>query len=705
MSRRLVQRVIPVGTVDTLGGDAVGDPAANTVVAIQHQPWDSGTPSVGEVATWDGTQWTFGVPASGQPGFGEVCYVDLATGNDATALRGRIDLKFLTIQAAVDAAATGDVIDLGPGIFDEAVVMDGAAVDYLTFIGHGRSTYPGVVSSGTCWMAPSGDVPLTLIDCSAQVVHMSMLGTAALAIEANCTSANSIFLLAIDVISTGTTALNIDTLGSLRCDDVAPIGNVIVTDCDRSDWVNGTFEPDEPYSLTIADGTQNGLHIFHTGGYGDMVISGRAQVQLNSGVTVSSVDGSAYTTSGATFTCSGTVTGATLLDPRATIALNSGVYQGQVSIESAGGATYVNATAATFIGIINVGDNIALDLTRAKYNTSVVLLGTGSSADYTDHTNDDQHGARSAYMEDNVTLLHPIVSVSTDGFMTPAMLAQLNGVASLTSTAPVNVGNVAAAAGVGTTAARHDHQHDVNFGTAVDLTDSTNASGSATTLALSDHTHAHGNRGGGSLHALADSVNAGFMSAADFVELGTTTATANAAVPNTRQVIAGAGLTGGGALTGDVTLDVGAIDPSIVVGASGIQVGILQSDASHGVRGGGTQHAAVTSVSNGFATPAMLAATGRTVIRTPGAYPYTIASTDLVIKVDSSTTRTIQLPDPSTYTGICWVHDWVGSSGTNTITLARFNSETIQGYAQNMSLIGGFAKWGVYSDGTNWGIL
>lgn len=58
-------------------------------------------------------------------------------------------------------------------------------------------------------------------------------------------------------------------------------------------------------------------------------------------------------------------------------------------------------------------------------------------------------------------------------------------------------------------------------------------------------------------------------------------------------VVAGAGLTGGGA-SGSVTVDaVANADGSIVVNANDIQVGVLATDAQHGVRGGGTQHAVV----------------------------------------------------------------------------------------------------------------
>lgn len=70
-------------------------------------------------------------------------------------------------------------------------------------------------------------------------------------------------------------------------------------------------------------------------------------------------------------------------------------------------------------------------------------------------------------------------------------------------------------------------------------------------------------------------------------------------------MIAGAGLTGGGTLAADRTFNVVAnADASIVVNANDIQVGVI-SDSQHGSRGGGTTHAvAVAGVSNGFISAA-----------------------------------------------------------------------------------------------------
>jgi hypothetical protein len=70
---------------------------------------------------------------------------------------------------------------------------------------------------------------------------------------------------------------------------------------------------------------------------------------------------------------------------------------------------------------------------------------------------------------------------------------------------------------------------------------------------------------------------------------------------STRSVATGNGLTGGGDLSADRTHSVVAnSDGSISVGAGGVQVGVLASDAQHGTRGGGTVHAAVTGSVNGF---------------------------------------------------------------------------------------------------------
>jgi len=145
----------------------------------------------------------------------------------------------------------------------------------------------------------------------------------------------------------------------------------------------------------------------------------------------------------------------------------------------------------------------------------------------------------------------------------------------------------------------------------------------------------HGTRGGGTQHATVIAAGAaGFMSGADKTKLDgispgadvTTVALAAATAPlsvNSQRitnlgaplaptdaarvqdlidatVVAGAGLVRAG-----TTLNVVAdADASIVVAADSLKIGVLATDAQHGTRGGGTQHATVTTTTPGFASAA-----------------------------------------------------------------------------------------------------
>jgi hypothetical protein len=116
--------------------------------------------------------------------------------------------------------------------------------------------------------------------------------------------------------------------------------------------------------------------------------------------------------------------------------------------------------------------------------------------------------------------LHALATTAVAGFMSGPDKLKLNGIATsatntpLATSAPVNVTKAPAIIGVSSQAARADHKHDILTNTPSTV-GSSNSEGTAASVARSDHIHAHGNQGGGTLHALATvSVN-GFMSAAD----------------------------------------------------------------------------------------------------------------------------------------------------------------------------------------------
>lgn len=90
----------------------------------------------------------------------------------------------------------------------------------------------------------------------------------------------------------------------------------------------------------------------------------------------------------------------------------------------------------------------------------------------------------------------------------------------VTSSAPANVDKSAAVVGVSTEAARADHKHDISTTSPIEITDVTNAEGSASTMARSDHQHSHGIRGGGTAHADVVAGGAdGFMTGTDKTKL------------------------------------------------------------------------------------------------------------------------------------------------------------------------------------------
>jgi hypothetical protein len=113
--------------------------------------------------------------------------------------------------------------------------------------------------------------------------------------------------------------------------------------------------------------------------------------------------------------------------------------------------------------------------------------GGSSSVARADHEHD--HGSQS-------TGSHHAVAIAggANGFFSGTDKTKLDGIAAgatnlaLSGTAPVNVDATAAGAGGATDASKRDHKHNVNTGVAV-TTGATNAAGSATTLALSDHMH------------------------------------------------------------------------------------------------------------------------------------------------------------------------------------------------------------------------
>lgn len=73
--------------------------------------------------------------------------------------------------------------------------------------------------------------------------------------------------------------------------------------------------------------------------------------------------------------------------------------------------------------------------------------------------------------------------------------------------------------------------------------------------------------------------------------------------------------------------------------------------------------------------------------------------------VDTSSARSLALPNPATTLYPIVIKDKSGTSQTNNITITRFGSEEIEGTAASKIFQSNFGSWTLISDGTNWWMI
>jgi len=89
----------------------------------------------------------------------------------------------------------------------------------------------------------------------------------------------------------------------------------------------------------------------------------------------------------------------------------------------------------------------------------------------------------------------------------------------------------------------------------------------------------------------------------------------------------------------------------------------------------------------------------------PGAYPYTALDSDYIIEVDTSSARTINLPNAPTTGKSHVIKDVIGSAATNNITLTTVGgSVTIDG-STSRTLVSNYVSATVYFNGTSYFII
>jgi len=146
-----------------------------------------------------------------------------------------------------------------------------------------------------------------------------------------------------------------------------------------------------------------------------------------------------------------------------------------------------------------------------------------------------------------------------------------------------------------------------------------------------------------------------------------------AVVFETRTLTAGAGLTGGGDLSADRTFDVGAnADGSVIVNANDIQVGVLATDAQHGARGGGTQHALVVSTAAGFQPQSNRSAAVNPAVTDDSAGGYAVGS----YWVNTTTNEAFVCLDDSVGAAI-WSSTTAGGGGTTDTAVLYWGNSSV----------------------------
>lgn len=162
------------------------------------------------------------------------------------------------------------------------------------------------------------------------------------------------------------------------------------------------------------------------------------------------------------------------------------------------------------------------------------------------------------------------------------------------------------------------------------------------------------------------------------------------------EVSAGNG-NGGGNSGGNLILDAGA--PGIAANGGIVQIGV--TDASQIQSGSG---------STGWVHSGSLTVEGSLFYRTDDrsvSSDVSLDNTDEAVRVDASgANRTLTLPDPASKRKFIIKKT---DTGTNTVSLARFAAEQIEGTGATFLLPGsagtGRPGWIVWSDGTNWWVI
>lgn len=170
------------------GGDLGGNYPNPDVTRLQGNAVQFAVPSNLDVLAWNAgaSQWQ---PTNRTVGPSNVVYM-AQNGNDSTGARGDASLPFLTLQAAVNNAVTGDTILIGPGVFGVNAVPGTpfvwpAGVSALSVIGCGQDPVNGTTINDAV-------INTTLLEISGQPITSFRLENLCLSAQFAATVINAV---------------------------------------------------------------------------------------------------------------------------------------------------------------------------------------------------------------------------------------------------------------------------------------------------------------------------------------------------------------------------------------------------------------------------------------------------------------------------------------------------------------------------------
>lgn len=304
-----------------------------------------------------------------------------------------------------------------------------------------------------------------------------------------------------------------------------------------------------------------------------------------------------------------------------------------------GGSTHALAVANTSAGFISASDQAKLNTVSANsaaltasapanVSKSAAVVGTDGYAAHSDHKHDIDTAASSigigaGSLEGSATTLsrsdhnHAIretggptdltMGIVLDGYALARSGTNIIGgqLIALTNLAPANITKATAAVGVGLTAARSDHKHDISTAAPAIGIGSGNSEGSAITLARSDHNHTI-RESSGPTDLTMSSVSDGYALTRSGTNIigGQLIALTNSAPANITKATAAVGVSLTAARS-DHKHDITTAAPSIGIGASnteGVATSLARSDHNHTIReSGGPTDMAMGIVLDGYA--------------------------------------------------------------------------------------------------------